>query len=103
MHKDQHGEKNGRDSQGRLGSKPKDHNTTDKGYFYHCVLKNGGILRSGRVRSVDKPIAGVASPNIRWRWVVGFKRRNRANGTGWATKRVWALWRRGNSLALAGN
>jgi hypothetical protein len=75
MHKDQHGDKNGRESQGRLGSKPKDRNVIDKGYFYHCVLKNAEIPRSGWARSVDKPIAAALSPNIRWRWVVSFKGR----------------------------
>jgi len=43
MHKDQHGDKNGRESQGRLRSEPKDRNAIDEGYFYHFVLIVGKI------------------------------------------------------------
>jgi hypothetical protein len=45
MHKDQHGEKNGREFQGRLRSEPKDRNAIDEGYFYNFVLNNGENLK----------------------------------------------------------
>lgn len=46
MHKDQHVDKNGRESQRRLTSKPKDPNAIEEDNFCHFVLYNGEILRS---------------------------------------------------------
>ena len=45
IHEDQHGDKNGRESQGRLRSEPKDRNVNDEGYFYNSVFKSGENLK----------------------------------------------------------